>query len=60
MKKVLVTGANKSIGLETARQLLQKGCYVYLGSRDINRGQAAVNQLKAEGAVRRVEPTARR
>ena len=49
MKKVLITGANKSIGFETARQLLQKGFYVYLGSRDINNGVQAAEQLKAEG-----------
>lgn len=49
MKKVLITGANKSIGFETARQLLQQGFYVYLGSRDINNGQQAAEQLKAEG-----------
>jgi len=49
MKKVLITGANKSIGFETARQLLQQGYFVYLGSRDLNNGQEAVNQLKAEG-----------
>lgn len=49
MKKVLITGANKSIGFETARQLLQNGYYVYLGSRDLNNGQEAVEKLKAEG-----------
>jgi NAD(P)-dependent dehydrogenase (short-subunit alcohol dehydrogenase family) len=32
MKKVLITGANKNIGLETARQLLQQGYYIYLGT----------------------------
>lgn len=49
MKKVLITGANKSIGFETARQLLQKGYYIYLGSRDVKNGQEAVEKLKAEG-----------
>lgn len=49
MKSVLITGANKSIGLEAARQLLQKGYYVYLGSRDLEKGLQAVNQLQAEG-----------
>jgi NAD(P)-dependent dehydrogenase (short-subunit alcohol dehydrogenase family) len=49
MKKVLITGANKSIGLEAARQLLQKGYYVYLGSRDIEKGREAVETLRAEG-----------
>lgn len=49
MKNVLITGANKSIGFETARQLLQKGYYVYLGSRDGQKGKQAVEQLQAEG-----------
>ncbi len=49
MKTVLITGANKSIGFETARQLLQKGCYVYLGSRSLENGQEAVKNLHAEG-----------
>ncbi len=34
MKTVLITGANKSIGFETAKQLLHQGYYVYLGCRD--------------------------
>ena len=49
MKKALITGANKSIGFETARQLLRQGFYVYLGSRDLENGQQAVENLKAEG-----------
>ena len=49
MKKVLITGANKSIGLETARQLLAQGYFVYLGSRELDKGEAAATALKAEG-----------
>ena len=49
MKTGFITGANKSIGFETARQLLQKGYFIYLGSRDKARGEQAVAQLKAEG-----------
>ena len=49
MKSVLITGANKSIGFETARQLLQNGYYVYLGSRSLEKGQEAVEKLHAEG-----------
>ena len=55
MKTVLITGANKSIGFETARQLLQQGYYVYLGCRDIQKGQQAVSQLQSEG-LNQVEP----
>lgn len=49
MKKALITGANKSIGFQTARHLLQNGYHVYLGSRDLENGLKAVKQLKAEG-----------
>lgn len=48
-KIALVTGANKGIGKETARQLAQQGVHVYLGSRDAARGEAAANELRAEG-----------
>jgi len=49
MKSAFITGANKGIGFETARQLLQKGLYVYLGSRNLENGLRAVENLKAEG-----------
>ena len=47
MKNVLITGANKSIGFETARQLLQQVYYVYLSSRSIERGNFAIVKLKS-------------
>lgn len=49
MKSVLITGANKGIGLETAKQLSQKGLFVYLGSRDIKKGISIINQLSEKG-----------
>lgn len=49
MKKVFITGANKSIGYETAKQLLKEGYYVYLGTRNLEKGLNAVNELKAAG-----------
>lgn len=50
IKKVaLITGANKGLGLEIARQLGHKGILVILGSRDLSRGLAAAEMLRAEG-----------
>jgi NAD(P)-dependent dehydrogenase (short-subunit alcohol dehydrogenase family) len=48
-KSALVTGANKSIGFETAKQLAQLGYFVYIGSRDKTKGFKAVENLKAIG-----------
>lgn len=45
----LVTGANKGIGLETARQLGQRGVSVIVGARNADRGTQAVRELRAEG-----------
>ena len=44
----LVTGANKGIGLETARQLGGLGMTVLLGARDEARGRAAETELRAD------------
>lgn len=49
MKTALITGANKSIGYETAHQLLAQGYFVFLGSRDAQRGAAAVKTLQQQG-----------
>jgi NAD(P)-dependent dehydrogenase (short-subunit alcohol dehydrogenase family) len=49
MKSVLITGANRSIGLETAKQLSKKGLFIYLGSRDIKKGKTVVKELIDSG-----------
>jgi NAD(P)-dependent dehydrogenase (short-subunit alcohol dehydrogenase family) len=48
-KIAFITGGNKGIGLETARQLGKQGIKVVIGSRDLKNGQAAVEKLKADG-----------
>ena len=45
----LVTGANKGIGLEIARQLAQAGVSVIIGARDPGRAGAAVDALSSGG-----------
>lgn len=49
MKKVLITGANKGIGFATAQHFLEKGYFVYLGSRNEQNGLKAVQELKSQG-----------
>jgi NAD(P)-dependent dehydrogenase (short-subunit alcohol dehydrogenase family) len=49
----VVTGANKGIGLEIARQLAREGITVFLGARDETRGRAAAEKLRAEGLAAR-------
>ena len=46
---ILVTGANKGIGLEVCRQLARAGHRVILSARSVERGEAAVAKLKKEG-----------
>ena len=41
----LITGANKSIGFETAKRLGQQGIHVIIGARDTARGEEAVRKL---------------
>jgi NAD(P)-dependent dehydrogenase (short-subunit alcohol dehydrogenase family) len=45
----VVTGANRGLGFETARQLAQRGIKVILTSRSAEKGQAAATQLQQEG-----------
>jgi len=47
----LVTGSNKGLGKETARQLLGCGMTVVMGSRDLDRGVAAARELCVDGAA---------
>jgi len=48
-KVALITGANKGLGLETARQLGKQGITVLMGARDLAKGEAAAAELKKDG-----------
>jgi len=48
-KIALITGANKGIGYEVARQLGKQGCMVLVGARDAKLGEDAANKLRKEG-----------
>ena len=45
----LVTGANRGIGLEVARQLARRGMTVVIGAREAAKGEAAAGELTSEG-----------
>lgn len=47
-KVALITGANKGLGLETARQLGKQGITVLMGARDLAKGEAAAAELKKD------------
>lgn len=48
-KVAFITGANRGLGLETARELRKQGIVVVLGSRDPKKGAAAAAKLRDEG-----------
>ena len=50
-KVAVVTGGNRGIGLETCRQLAERGLHVVLGSRDEAAGRAEVGGTRFVNAA---------
>jgi NAD(P)-dependent dehydrogenase (short-subunit alcohol dehydrogenase family) len=48
MSITLITGGNKGLGRESARRLIELGHTVYIGARDMGRGQTAADELGAQ------------
>ncbi|HTV24963.1 MAG TPA: SDR family oxidoreductase [Polyangiaceae bacterium] len=53
----LVTGANKGIGHEIARELAARGFTVLVGSRDVSRGQAAAQRIGGDARAIQLDVT---
>src|SRR5438034_3330303 len=49
MKTALITGANKGIGYEVARQLAAKGFHVFVGARNAKAGRKAAEEIANRG-----------
>jgi NAD(P)-dependent dehydrogenase (short-subunit alcohol dehydrogenase family) len=49
VRLAIVTGANRGIGFEVTRQLAREGFTVILGSRDVEKGRAAAEELERAG-----------
>ena len=49
MKTALVTGSNKGIGYEVARQLAGKGFHVFIGARNRDAGRKAADEIAKQG-----------
>lgn len=55
-KHIFVTGANDGIGLALCKRLVtEKGCFVYMGSRSLERGAAAMDKLGLKESMELVE-----
>lgn len=53
----LITGANQGVGYQVAKELVADGVRVYLGSRDIHRGQVAAESIGKDAVPLQLDVT---
>src|ERR1035438_9294135 len=53
----LVTGANQGVGLQVAKELVANGITVYLGSRNLERGEAAASEIGPDAIALQIDVT---
>ena len=53
----LVTGANQGVGRQVAQELVEHGVTVYVGSRDLGRGEAAAAEIGAGATAIQIDVT---
>ena len=49
LRIALVTGGNRGLGLQTARELIRQDIHVILGCRDYKKGETVAQELQEEG-----------
>jgi NAD(P)-dependent dehydrogenase (short-subunit alcohol dehydrogenase family) len=54
-KTVLITGANRGIGFQTAKELAGRGFRVFLGARDQKSGEAAAAKIGGDAATLQID-----
>lgn len=54
-KTVIITGANSGIGFEAAKALAAKGAHVIMAARNMEKGQAAINDIMLENESAKVK-----
>ena len=53
----LITGANQGVGFQVAKELVANGVTVYLGSRNLERGEAAASEIGPDAIALQIDVT---
>ncbi|PKL29812.1 MAG: dehydrogenase, partial [Spirochaetae bacterium HGW-Spirochaetae-10] len=55
----LITGANQGVGFQVARELANHGLTVFVGSRNLSRGEAAAKEIGSSAHAVQLDVTDR-